>query len=94
MTAEESGTLLSELLEHATSAQYVHPHQWRQGDLVVWDNLAILHTASPCDSSRHHRLLYRTSLHQLPPPPRSLTPPDELRRDRDDGSEATPRVCP
>ncbi|CUU60913.1 taurine dioxygenase [Parafrankia irregularis] len=55
-------SLLADLLGRATSGQYVYTHRWRQGDFVVWDNFAVLHTASPCDSSRHHRLLYRTSV--------------------------------
>ncbi|SEP53743.1 TauD/TfdA dioxygenase family protein [Amycolatopsis saalfeldensis] len=63
LSDEESGALLADLLKHATRAQYVHTHRWSRGDLVIWDNLATLHTASPCDSSRHHRLLYRASVH-------------------------------
>ncbi|MFD9052731.1 TauD/TfdA dioxygenase family protein [Streptomyces zaomyceticus] len=59
---QENRALLEELLEHTTSAPYVYSHRWEQGDLVVWDNLAILHTASPCDSSRHRRLLYRAAV--------------------------------
>ncbi|MFE7331544.1 TauD/TfdA dioxygenase family protein [Streptomyces sp. NPDC057565] len=59
---KESCTLLDELLEHTISAPYVYSHRWSQGDLVVWDNLATLHTASPCDSSRHRRLLYRAAV--------------------------------
>lgn len=55
----ESSSLLSELLARATGAPYVYTHRWRSGDLVIWDNHAVLHTASPCDSSRHQRLLYR-----------------------------------
>ncbi|MFJ3212774.1 TauD/TfdA dioxygenase family protein [Streptomyces flaveolus] len=62
LAERESRALLDELLEHTTSAQYVYSHRWKQGDLVVWDNLATLHTASPCDSSRHHRLLYRAAV--------------------------------
>jgi taurine dioxygenase len=58
----ESDGLLAELLQRATHTQYVHTHRWAQGDLVVWDNLATLHTASPCDSARNHRLLYRVSV--------------------------------
>ena len=63
LAPEASSSLLSDLLERSTSSPYVYTHRWSQGDLVVWDNLATLHTASPCDSSRHHRLLYRTSVH-------------------------------
>lgn len=62
LTEQESRPLLEELLEHTTSAPYVYSHRWEQGDLVVWDNLATLHTASPCDSSRHRRLLYRAAV--------------------------------
>ncbi|MEV5877955.1 TauD/TfdA family dioxygenase [Streptomyces sp. NPDC052101] len=57
-----SRDLLDELLRHTTSDRYVYSHRWNQGDLVVWDNLATLHTASPCDSSRHRRLLYRAAV--------------------------------
>ncbi|MFI9585966.1 TauD/TfdA dioxygenase family protein [Streptomyces sp. NPDC052236] len=59
-----SRALLDDLLEHTTSAPYIYSHRWSQGDLVVWDNLATLHTASPCDSSRHSRLLYRAAVRQ------------------------------
>ncbi|GAB1333364.1 TauD/TfdA dioxygenase family protein [Streptomyces sennicomposti] len=62
LAEEDSRALLEELLQHTTSAPYVYSHRWEQGDLVVWDNLATLHTASPCDSSRHHRLLYRAAV--------------------------------
>jgi taurine dioxygenase len=62
LEAHESATLLDELLAHATSPPYIHTHHWCRGDLVVWDNLALLHTASPCDSSRHPRLLFRTAV--------------------------------
>lgn len=62
LAEQESRALLEELLEHTTSAPYVYSHRWNQGDLVVWDNLATLHTASPCDSSRHRRLLYRAAV--------------------------------
>lgn len=62
LAEEESSQLLARLLAHTTSAPYVHSHRWRQGDLVVWDNRAVLHTASPCDSSHHRRLLFRTAV--------------------------------
>lgn len=68
---QESRDLLDELLRHTTKTRYVYSHRWRQGDVVVWDNLATLHTASPCDSSRHRRLLYRAAVRQ---PPRPASP--------------------
>jgi taurine dioxygenase len=56
--------LLADLLAHTTGPGYLYTHRWKQGDLVVWDNLAVLHTASPCDSSRHPRLLVRAAVRQ------------------------------
>ena len=62
LSDQDSSQLLATLLAHTTSAPYVHTHRWNQGDLVVWDNRALLHTASACDSSRNSRLLFRTSV--------------------------------
>jgi len=59
---QEGSRLLADLLAHTTREPYLHTHRWQQHDLVVWDNRAVLHTASACDSSRHHRLLYRTGV--------------------------------
>ncbi|MFD4763212.1 TauD/TfdA dioxygenase family protein [Streptomyces sp. NPDC058439] len=64
LSDQDSRALIDNLLEHTTSAPYLYSHRWSQGDLVVWDNLAALHTASPCDSSRHSRLLYRAAVRQ------------------------------
>ncbi|WP_405735073.1 TauD/TfdA family dioxygenase [Streptomyces sp. NBC_01537] len=62
LAEEDSRVRLDDLLQHTTSKPYVYSHRWSQGDLVVWDNLATLHTASPCDSSCHRRLLYRAAV--------------------------------
>ncbi len=32
------------------------------GDLVMWDNRAVLHTASLFDHTKYQRLMYRTTL--------------------------------
>ena len=39
----EGRLLLTELLEHATQRHFVYRHVWRPGDLVMWDNRAVLH---------------------------------------------------
>ncbi|WP_063711451.1 MULTISPECIES: TauD/TfdA dioxygenase family protein [Nocardia] len=58
----ESASLLDRLHAHATAERYVYSHRWAVGDLVIWDNRATMHTASPCDHTRHQRLLYRTTV--------------------------------
>jgi len=40
---EENEELLAALYEHLYRPEYVIDHDWREGDLVVWDNIAIQH---------------------------------------------------
>lgn len=42
---EESESLLAYLYRHSTRPEYQGRHQWRAGDLVMWDNRAVLHYA-------------------------------------------------
>ena len=35
-------------------------HKWRNGDLVIWDNVGVMHRAMPAVPSREPRILYRT----------------------------------
>ena len=61
MPEEEGAALLGELLQHATQPRFVHTHQWRAGDVVMWDNRCLLHRALanyPMGSQR--RVLHRT----------------------------------
>ncbi|RJO77627.1 TauD/TfdA family dioxygenase [Nocardia panacis] len=62
MPDDAAGALLAQLHAHATAPQYVYAHYWRVGDLVIWDNRAVMHTASPCDHTRYQRKLYRTTV--------------------------------
>src|SRR5207249_1516877 len=43
----ESRRLLDELLAHGTRPECVYTHRWRQWDLVMWDNRAVLHRGRP-----------------------------------------------
>ncbi|HTR70431.1 MAG TPA: TauD/TfdA family dioxygenase, partial [Mycobacteriales bacterium] len=53
--------LLDRLLDWATGPQFVLAHPWRRGDLVIWDNTAMLHRAQPYETTSR-RLLHRTTL--------------------------------
>lgn len=52
----EGRLLLAELLEHATQRQFVYRHTWRPGDLVIWDNRAVLHRGRRYDLSQRREL--------------------------------------
>ncbi|MDR3538836.1 MAG: TauD/TfdA family dioxygenase [Acetobacteraceae bacterium] len=62
MAPDESAALLDMLIAHATHPRFVYRHCWQQGDLVMWDNRAVLHTASLFDHARYQRLMYRTTV--------------------------------
>jgi alpha-ketoglutarate-dependent 2,4-dichlorophenoxyacetate dioxygenase len=48
----EARAFLRDLTEHATQRQFVHAHQWRQHDLVIWDNRATMHRARRYDHTQ------------------------------------------
>ncbi len=43
----EARAFLRDLVEIATQRQFVYSHQWRVGDLVMWDNRQTMHRARP-----------------------------------------------
>lgn len=57
----EGRLLLAELMAHATQRRFVHRHAWREGDFVIWDNLATMHRATAFDDTRHRRELRRVT---------------------------------
>ncbi len=57
----EGRLFLRDLMEHATQPQFVYRHEWRQGDLVIWDNLATMHRGRPYDDKNHKRELRRVT---------------------------------
>lgn len=58
---EDRGRALIEELEAwVTQDRFVYNHQWRVGDLLMWDNRCLLHRAAPYDGDKYRRLMHRT----------------------------------
>jgi alpha-ketoglutarate-dependent 2,4-dichlorophenoxyacetate dioxygenase len=57
-----SRALLDDLLARATRPESTYRHEWRQGDVVVWDNRAVVHRATPYDGAKYRRLMQRTTI--------------------------------
>ena len=55
-----------DLMERATQRQFVFSHEWRDGDFVIWDNLATMHRATAFDDVKHHRELRRVTTIDVP----------------------------
>lgn len=51
MEHEEAIRLLDDLKTHATQPKYLHTHEYAPGDVVVWDNVQMLHRAPLTDPS-------------------------------------------
>lgn len=62
MSVEEGQALLDELIEFATQPKFVYRHEWRVGDLVIWDNRCTMHRATPFDATGHVRDMRRTTI--------------------------------
>jgi alpha-ketoglutarate-dependent 2,4-dichlorophenoxyacetate dioxygenase len=57
----EARALLDELIAFATEPRFVHAHQWRLGDVVIWDNRCTMHRARPFEDRVHRRDVRRTT---------------------------------
>jgi alpha-ketoglutarate-dependent 2,4-dichlorophenoxyacetate dioxygenase len=64
----EGRLLLRDLIEHATQRQFVYRHAWHVGDLVIWDNRATMHRATPFEDTKHRRELRRVTTLDVPEP--------------------------
>ncbi len=62
MPDDEALDLVAELMAHATQPKYEYRHQWRQGDMVIWDNRSVMHKANPDYDMNERRYLYRLML--------------------------------
>ena len=45
VSEQESLNLLFPLWIHAITEEFCYRHRWRDGDLVIWDNRSVMHTA-------------------------------------------------
>jgi taurine dioxygenase len=63
----EGLALLDELHAHALDSAFVHTHEWRPGDLLIWDNRCTLHRALPYDDKTHIRHMHRTTVQGVRP---------------------------
>ncbi len=57
----ESDALLERLCEATERPEHIYEHQWRVGDVVIWDNRATLHARTDFDPAER-RLLRRMAL--------------------------------
>lgn len=60
---EESASLLREIFDHCLRDRFRMTYQWKAGDVVAWDNAALMHSATTktLDPAKH-RTLWRATI--------------------------------
>jgi alpha-ketoglutarate-dependent 2,4-dichlorophenoxyacetate dioxygenase len=61
MEASAGKKLIDELMQAATQVGTSYLHQWREGDVVMWDNRATMHRGRPWPA-HEPRLMVRTTI--------------------------------
>lgn len=61
LTLEDSEALLDELWAHLLKEEHIIEHQWRPGDVLLWDNRCSIHQRGPFDPSAR-RVLHATQV--------------------------------
>ena len=61
LEVDESEALLDRLWAHASEERFAMTHIWQLGDVLMWDNLSVLHKRDAFDPSLRRRL-HRTQL--------------------------------
>jgi taurine dioxygenase len=57
----ESEALLDALWAHATQPRFSMCHEWKVGDLLMWNNLSVLHRRDPFDP-KARRVMHRSQI--------------------------------
>ena len=61
MTNDEASDLLNELKAYATQAKFQYRLKYGVGDMVIWDNASLLHSATLTDAD-DPRTLWRITI--------------------------------
>ena len=58
---EDGAALLQQLLAHSIETRFVYWHDYSKGDVVIWDNYRMMHTAGGT-KGQYRRQMYRTTI--------------------------------
>ncbi len=55
MADDEAVALVADLARRVATPERVYSHKWREGDLLIWDNRAVMHRATPYAETTYPR---------------------------------------
>jgi taurine dioxygenase len=59
MSDDEGRQLIGDLIKFTTQDQFIYRHKWTQGDILIWNDLYTMHSATLYDDKKYERLVYR-----------------------------------
>jgi alpha-ketoglutarate-dependent 2,4-dichlorophenoxyacetate dioxygenase len=62
MSKDASQKLLKKINQYSDNESFVYSHIWEPYDLIMWDNRAVLHRATPIEGKIEQRLMVRTTI--------------------------------
>jgi len=60
MSDEDGVALVKKWINHVVQDKYVYRHQWQAGDVLIWNDMCTMHSATHYDDTKYDRLVYRT----------------------------------
>jgi taurine dioxygenase len=62
LETEEAEALIAALADHIVKPAFIYRHQWRVGDLLMWDNCTVQHRAIQDYDLPQRRVMHRTTM--------------------------------
>ena len=62
MPKDESQNILKKINLYTNNESFIYSHYWKPYDLIMWDNRAVLHRATPIQGKIEQRLMVRTTI--------------------------------
>ncbi|GEM_PF-544150 len=72
--------IIQQIVALASQPEYIYRHQWTPGELIIWDNHAMLHSGTPTKMYETDRRLMQRSFVYTLPTERPLSNYDEVSR--------------
>ena len=59
---ENAKALIQQLTENTKNQTFIYRHHWQVNDVVIWDNLSVMHRATPFENQKYGRTMIRTAI--------------------------------
>jgi taurine dioxygenase len=66
LPGREGTVLMERLFAHQIRPELTYAHRWQDGDLLMWQNVGLIHVATPFDTERFTRRMHRTTIAASP----------------------------